>query len=770
MSDETADIGDGPNDSHLPDLPSVPEALTRREDPFDSHATHLEGTNQGSQTRLEQPNGAIATRLEPSDPSKTRLEPPAGQGAPRVVELPAELTDAGYRFVAELTKAGGEADIYQVAAPTGETQVVKKYRVPDFVTDQEIAALLIGADHDHIVDIIQTGVDGRYTWELLEFVPHGNLAELRSRMGGKIPIDLLTKVVRELTDAIDHTHNQLNLVHCDIKPENILVRTESPELDLVLADFGLISHIDAGNTASAKSRTPAYAPPEAIAGAVSAGRDWWSLGMVILEAITGSHPFSADGRWLTEDQITAWLNTRPIPVDSIPDQRWRNLCRGLLTRDPARRWSADSIREWLDGGNPKIFDIIQSGASRPYSFAGELCTDFEELARRFRANWREAARLFGSQNLVAALVEWLQEAQAPSSAIDACTSPVPGNSLNYRLANVIYHLAPTLPPSLLDYLIDKQNLARLCIQAIDQDGKGPESFVINEIVESGLLEVFPSTGELDYPKLNKALQEWIEIGQQTATRFIPSEFVELTPEQTTSLHARILLCLVDRDFIEATKETATTLATPLRSIDWYRSLADRPGKASTELLRDMLLIAYAGRAETIASHSPSMPIFREFRVHPDAIVRGAPVTLSWEVENAHNVYLEDFGHIPSKGSQTIAVEYSRAFVIDARNANGSVQLQSGWVTVLDMPEIHMPDIPVPRQNLQLEISDKLLELGHLPTPFSKSPPIEFLPQLSPPPDLSEASLPSQIGIPKLPTLRLQLPDLRALTPDEESND
>ena len=87
------------------------------------------------------------------------------------------------------------------------------------------------------------------------------------------------------------------------------------------------------------ARTLRYSAPEAGSNWVGRPTDYWALGMMLVEGLTGRHPFEG----LSEAVIAHWLVTRPIDVSVVTDLRWQRLCRGLLTRDPrsARKLAAE---------------------------------------------------------------------------------------------------------------------------------------------------------------------------------------------------------------------------------------------------------------------------------------------------------------------------------------------------------------------------------------------------------------------------------------------
>jgi serine/threonine protein kinase len=82
-----------------------------------------------------------------------------------------------------------------------------------------------------------------------------------------------------------------------------------------------------------------------LTGVLDDKADWWALGMIALEAATGRHPFEG----LSEQVINHHLATRSVDVRTVYDDRLRALCRGLLLRDPKRRWGGVEVARWLAG-------------------------------------------------------------------------------------------------------------------------------------------------------------------------------------------------------------------------------------------------------------------------------------------------------------------------------------------------------------------------------------------------------------------------------------
>lgn len=304
------------------------------------------------------------TRLGNNTAPPTNLD----EGTPTAYlreRLPPGL-DARFTMV-KLLGDGAEASVWLCTDADGNEVAIKLYRhAPNY-------ALAFGTKEyrDHFppkvaVQLLEApGVDHGVHYELMELCRFGTLESFLSERGGygtnKYALEILTQIA-DAIHGMQGAGGTKRLVHGDIKPKNILVRTEIP-LDLVLADFGLTVDLgDRSRLTNLGLGTIAFNAPELMRFKTSAA-DWWSLGMVMYQVLVGRGYFQLDdGTWMDNRTIESYLLTRDVSLSELDSgsvrpefrERWRMLLAGLLTRNPEQRWGMLEVKAWLDNKSPTV--------------------------------------------------------------------------------------------------------------------------------------------------------------------------------------------------------------------------------------------------------------------------------------------------------------------------------------------------------------------------------------------------------------------------------
>ncbi|MBK8693957.1 MAG: serine/threonine protein kinase [Deltaproteobacteria bacterium] len=205
--------------------------------------------------------------------------------------------------------------------------------------------------HENVIDITDYGETSEgLVYLVMEYVPGESLLAAITR--GPLALRRSLDIARQIASGLARAH-QMNVIHRDLKPDNVLLIPRDDRRDQVkLLDFGIAKLLDQPSlTLSNKVfGTPGYIAPEyATGGALTPRTDLYSLGVVLYEMVTGALPFEVEhlGELMLKHVMEA-----PIPprarLPSIPEPIERFVLR-CLEKQPERRFqNAFELIEQID--------------------------------------------------------------------------------------------------------------------------------------------------------------------------------------------------------------------------------------------------------------------------------------------------------------------------------------------------------------------------------------------------------------------------------------
>ncbi len=251
---------------------------------------------------------------------------------------------------------GGMALVYKAKDLMLERSVAVKVLREDLSTDMSFrerfrqeARAAANLSHPNIVTVHDFGLDQGHLFIVMEYVPGTDL-KTRIREKGRFSVEETLELMIQACQGVGYAH-RAGLVHCDIKPHNMLV---SPDGRLKVTDFGIaraLASISPEERSEVVWGSPHYFSPEQAAGLPpSPASDVYSLGVILYEMLTGQLPFNAGD---AEELARMHREVQPIPPrainPAIPLQLDEIILK-VLSKEPSARYrTADQLGHLLLG-------------------------------------------------------------------------------------------------------------------------------------------------------------------------------------------------------------------------------------------------------------------------------------------------------------------------------------------------------------------------------------------------------------------------------------
>jgi|GEM_PF-1227890 len=437
--------------------------------------------------------------LQPGDPPTIREstipDTRRGDAGPRSITeytepKPISGEFQGYRLIRQFPAAGGEADIWLIHNETGYG-VLKHYRL-GIEPKRDVLEKVVGISRQnpsHLIRIYSYGFDEatKRWYEIQEYSGNGSLKDLiRDHSIGMVQF---RTIIEEIVEGLESLHSS-GILHLDLKPSNILIRSLRP-LNLILIDFGISTLLqeEFSRQITTTKGTPMYWAPEQLGNVVGKEADYWALGVIALEITLHRHPFEG----MNHNVILATLSTRGIQIPADIPHKTAILLKGLLTRNPRRRWGYKEVSAWIAGRqNIPVFYEVELSAGRDkdqYEFRGEQYANLQDLWYALISDpesWDDAKRHIGRGYLN----RWLEKTEQYGQAVEIEKYAEQYPDEDERLIYLAAHFNPSVPFTFLGKLLDVSSIAGYLDRYIRHQNDEREKKIISMLFSGELNRIY----------------------------------------------------------------------------------------------------------------------------------------------------------------------------------------------------------------------------------------------------------------------------------------
>jgi serine/threonine-protein kinase len=270
-----------------------------------------------------------------------------------------------YRLIHQIGR-GGMAYVFKAYDQLLERPVAVKLLKKDFSEDENFrerfkkeATAAANLSHPNIVTVHDFGIDSSGVYLVMEYVPGTDL-KTKIKEKGLFSVEEGLPLMIQACAGLGYAHRS-GIVHCDVKPHNMLVTSDQR---LKITDFGIaraLSSLEEEGEKEIVWGSPQYfAPEQAIGENPTPAADVYSLGVVIYELFTGHLPFEAE----TVEKMIEYHRTRPptdprVYVPDLPEDLTQIILK-VLSKEPASRYrTADQLGHVLSRINEQKTEPIK---------------------------------------------------------------------------------------------------------------------------------------------------------------------------------------------------------------------------------------------------------------------------------------------------------------------------------------------------------------------------------------------------------------------------
>ncbi|XP_015182209.1 PREDICTED: serine/threonine-protein kinase D3 isoform X2 [Polistes dominula] len=228
-------------------------------------------------------------------------------------------------------------------------KVIDKLRFP---TKQEAqlkneVAILQNLSHSGVVNLERMFETPERIFVVMEKLKGDMLEMILNSEMGRLSERITKFLITQILVALKHLHSK-NIVHCDLKPENVLLSSDNEFTQVKLCDFGFARIIGEKSFRRSVVGTPAYLAPEVLRNkGYNRSLDMWSVGVIIYVSLSGTFPFNEEEDINEQIQNAAFMYP-PTPWKEISSDAI-DLINNLLQVKQRKRYTVDKSLQhvWL---------------------------------------------------------------------------------------------------------------------------------------------------------------------------------------------------------------------------------------------------------------------------------------------------------------------------------------------------------------------------------------------------------------------------------------